>query len=319
MIGELSKTLPRQRYLIEFAPQIVEYQAESIVLGCVSLVRFASTPSRSATVYFETLDADDEVVDKKLFAVRVAPEWSGELFYLADRFTQSGGGAPFGQMFTHVCETIQQGAGDMQGFFTRIVDDYPVDHPTSLPTGFYHYRGIAALCKAAFFTFPTYTQGVHTIRSPKVAIFRNPSPQTKRWFVRHRDLYFQNDPANPLLLAPTGDNVVTAAEARGSFTEGTVYTGDEHPEISLTGPRRTPARLHAERTAIEPFYYLADLRGGKKIRMTYREIEEGTGDPILSNEYPLDGTARSDQVEFLSGGLFGPIFGNSQCTFIPLL
>jgi hypothetical protein len=303
VIGELAQTLPRQRYLIQFSPQIVEYSAECIVLGCVSLVRSVAG-SRSATVYFETINTADDVIDKKLFAVRVAPEWNGELFYLADRYSPNDAGSPF----THVCETIQQSAGPTQ----QINDSYPATDVT----GHYHYRGIAALVKRAAFTFPAFTQGVHTIRSPKVAIFRNPLPQTKRWFVRHRDLYFQNDPANPLLLAPSGDNVVTAAEARGSFTEGTVYTGDEHPEISLTGPRRLPGS-HAERTAIEPFYYLADLRGGKRIKVTYREIEEGTGDPIMSNEYPLDGTARSDQT-IVSSSMSGVQFNGSQCTFIPL-
>jgi hypothetical protein len=208
--------------------------------------------------------------------------------------------------------------GDIQGF-NQIVDDYPVVVVRS--TGFYHYRGIEAKCRIQ--SIPpspaSYTQGVHTIRSPKVAIFRNPTTHTKRYFVRHRARYFANDPANPFLLAPSGDNVVTSAEAVGHFTEGTVYTGDEHPEIELTGSRRTPARVRTERTEIEPFYYLTNLRGGKRIRVTYREIDEGTADPILSSEYPADGTPRADQ-QLISTGVF-PFFRSftGSCSFVPLM
>jgi len=61
------------------------------------------------------------------------------------------------------------------------------------------------------------------------------------------------------------------------------------------------------------------------MRVTYRELDEGTGDPVMSNEYPEDGTARSDQTIINSGAigpggsLNGATFGGSQCTFIPLM
>lgn len=317
MIGQLSRTVANQVVSITASPQGFEYGDESIVLAVMRLVRFNGT--RSATVFFETVNALDEVIESKLFAVRVAPEWNGELFYIADRYTQSIPSST--SVFANVCETVQLSAGLMD-VVTFVVDNYPIDASNS--SGFYHYRGIEAKCR--IFPYPpSYVDGVHTIRSPKLAIFRQPTTHTKRYFVRRRSAYVWDDPANPFLLAPTGDNVVTLAEQVGVFAEGMVYTGDEHPDISITGARRTPIRTHSERTDIEPFYYLADLRGGKRIRVTYREIDEGTGDPVMSNEYPTDGTARSDQTiinsgEIGPGGSFnGVTFGGSQCTFIPLM
>jgi hypothetical protein len=317
VIGELSRTVASQIIAFTASPSIVEYRDESIVMAVARLVR--SVGNRSATLFFETINTDDEVVDQKLFAVRVAHEWNGEFIYLADRYTQSSmSGA---SVFSNVCETVQLSAGFMDGF-NSISDSYPIHFFER--TGFYHYRGIEAKCRIS--PWPTsFVNGVHTIRSPKVSIFRLVATHTKRYFVRRRANYVPNDAANPFLLAPSGDNTVTAGEATGEFTEGMVYTGDEHPEISLTGARRPSIRTHAERTDIEPFYYLADLRGGKRMRVTYRELDEGTGDPVMSNEYPEDGTARSDQTIINSGAigpggsLNGATFGGSQCTFIPLM
>lgn len=309
MIGELVQTRPNQIINFNQSPTVAEYSAESIVLACVRITRSSGT--RSATIYFETINSVDEVIDTKLFAVRVAPEWSGEIFYLVDQYTQSNISGP--SVFSNVCEVRQVSAGDMQSS-NFITDDYPVVVGT--PTGFYHYRGIEAKCRIAP-NAASFVNGVHTIRSPKVAIFRNPTTHTKRYFVRRRANYVANNPANPFLLAPSGDNTVTAGEAVGQYVTGLVYTGDEHPEISLTGSRRTATRTHAERTAIEPFYHLMNLRGGKRIRVTYREIEEGTADPVMTNAYPSDGTARSDQ-QVLSTGL-GGVQLSCSCTFVPLM
>jgi hypothetical protein len=306
MIGELLQTLPNQIINFIDSPTVVEYSAESIVLACVRMTRSSGT--RSATIYFETIDSDDEVVETKLFAVRVAPEWSGEIYYLVDQYTQSN--ISGSSVFSNVCEVRQVSAGDMQGS-NFITDDYPVVVGT--PTGFYHCRGIEAKCRIAP-NAASFVNGVHTIRSPKVAIFRNPTTHTKRYFVRSRANYVANNPANPFLLAPSGDNTVTLAEEVGQYVAGMVYTGDEHPEISLTGSRRTATRTHAERTAIEPFYYMTNLRGGKKIRVTYREIAEGTADPVMTNEYPSDGTARSDEQVLTTSSLQL----SCSCTFVPL-
>lgn len=276
------------------------YRAEGVVLGIFNVSRpdphaGGTVTHNSLTLFVEVLDSDDEVVESKLFAVRSVGEWDGELHVIIDDFTNnffSGSTS----IFNFVVESLQVNAGNVRTTGAFLADDYPVD--TGSATVFYQLRGLKAQCRRISSVAPMSAEGVPTIRSPKLAIFRNPTTHTKRWFVRSRSFYQENwvVPLEEMQLAPTGDNSVSSANAIGSFTEGRIYTGDQHPEIDLNGTRRARFAHHSERGTIEPFYFLADLRGGKSIRVTRRELYDNmTADPVLTNEYPADGSPRSDE------------------------
>jgi hypothetical protein len=270
------------------------YKLEGLVLAVFRVSRISGT-SRSLTIFLETLDGGGTVIQSELFAVRSAGEWDGELHAIADLFTQNFS-AGTTSIFNWVAEARQINCGNVRTGGATLPDNYPVDAGNS--SLFYHLRGIRAQCRRSAVVAAMDAQGVHTIRQPKLAIFRNPTTHTKRWFVRSRIFYQENwvVPLESLQLAPSGNNTVGSADAIGNFPLGTVYTGDEHPEIDLNGTRRAAAIDHRERSTIEPFYYLSDLTDGKSIRVTIRELADNmTADPVMNNTYPTDGSARSDQ------------------------
>ncbi len=293
MLGELSQEIPvvsgRRR-------------AEGVVLGIFNVSRpnphsGSTVEHNSLTIFVEVLDDADEVVETKLFAVRSVGEWDGDLYVIIDDFTNNFAGGS--SIFNYVVESVQILAGNVRTPGAFINDDYPVD--VGSQTVFYQLRGTSAQCRiiTSIPLVPMDSEGTPTIRAPKLAVFRNPTTYTKRWFVRSRSFYQQRNivPLEKLLLAPSGDNTVGSGDAIGNFPLGTVYTGDQHPEISITGTRRARFTHHSERVPIEPFYFLADLRGGKSIRITQRELRDNmTDDPVLTNEYPADGSARSDET-----------------------
>lgn len=291
MIGELIGEIP----LVSG-----RYRAEGVVLGIFNVSRpdphaGGTVTHNSLTLFVEVLDSDDEVVESKLFAVRSVGEWDGDLYTIVDDFTVNFFSGSTSN-FNYVVESKQVAAGNVRTPGAFFQDDYPVD--TGSLTSFYQLRGIKAQCRLNTGVLPMSAEGTPTIRSPKIAVFRNPIEYTKRWFVRHRSFYQQNSwvPLEELNLAPSGDNTVSSSDSIGNFPEGTVYTGDQHPEISITGTRRARFAHHSERGTIEPFYFLADLRGGKSIRVTRRELYDNmTADPVLTNEFPADGSARSDE------------------------
>jgi len=295
MLGEL---------LGQVIPISGRYRAEGIVLGIFNVSRpdphaGGTVTHNSLTLLVEVLDFEDEVVESKLFAVRSVGEWDGDLYVIVDKFIRNyfiGSTS----IFNFVVESIQWFAGNVRSPGAFISDQYAVSEGSQ--SAFYQLRGTSAQCRAntanPYPLIPMDSEGTPTIRSPKLAIFRNPVTHTKRWFVRSRNLYYQRHlfPTEKLLLAPSGDNTVGSGDAIGNFPEGTVYTGDQHPEIDLNGTRRERFTHHSERGTIEPFYFLADLRGGKSIRVTRRELYDNmTADPVMTNEYPADGSARSDE------------------------
>lgn len=297
MLGELSQEIPvvsgRRR-------------AEGVVLGIFNVSRpnpyvvgggsFPIVEHNSLTIFVEVLDDAEEVIEKKLFAVRSAGEWDGDLYVIVDHFHFTSIGSGGSSIFNYAVEARVELAGNVRFPGAFFQDNYPIDRGTS--SSFYQLRGTSAQCRISPLA-PMASQGNPDPPSPKLAVFRNPTMETKRWFVRSRSFYQQNwvVPLEELQLAPSGDNTVSGSDATAQFPLGTVYTGDQHPEISITGTRRARFTHHSERVPIEPFYFLADLRGGKSIRITQREFRDNmTGDPVLTNEYPADGSARSDET-----------------------
>jgi hypothetical protein len=298
MLGELLGTMQ-----FPYTAGVGFFRCEAVALCVFRVIRTTGT-TNSLTILVEVVDDDNTtVLDSQLFAVRSAGEWDGELYAIADLFTENfSAGAT--SIFNWVAEARQINCGNVRTD-ASLSDTYPVDAGSS--SLFYHLRGLRAQCRRSTIVAAMDAQGVHTIRQPKLAIFRNPVTYAKRWFVRSRIFYQENwvVPLESLQLAPSGNNTVTAPDAIGNFPIGTVYTGDEHPEIDLNGTRRAAAIQHTERGTIEPFYFLANLVGGRGLRVTVRELADNmTGEPVMTNTYPSNGTARSDESVVGTGPTF---------------